>query len=109
MLARELSMLDIDRTRVRLFLHDADLGQVIDQHLGLDLKFSRQFVDSDLICVCHQPLFCESLSPLLGLCYFSGFFCLCFRAAFQRAGLRRACLGRSFLGCRFFAQIGGLG
>jgi hypothetical protein len=32
-----------------LFLGDADLRQKVDQHLGLDLKFSRQFVDTDLI------------------------------------------------------------
>ena len=42
-------MLEIERARVRLFLRDADLGKIIDQHLGLDFKFSRQFVDTDLI------------------------------------------------------------
>jgi hypothetical protein len=34
---------------VRLFLCDADLREKIDQHLGFDLEFSRQFVDTDLI------------------------------------------------------------
>jgi len=57
MLAGQLGVFDIDRTRVCLFLRDADLGQIVDQHLGLDFQFSRQFVNSDLICVCHQPLF----------------------------------------------------
>jgi hypothetical protein len=51
MFARKLGMFHIDGTRVRLFFRDADLGKVIDQHLGLDLKFSRQFIDSNLICV----------------------------------------------------------
>ncbi len=32
-----------------LFLRDADLGQKVDQHLGFNLKLSRQFVDTDLI------------------------------------------------------------
>ncbi len=41
-----------------LFFGDADLGQIIDQHLGLDLELSSQFINPDLICVCHQPLFC---------------------------------------------------
>jgi hypothetical protein len=50
-LAREFGVLDVDRARVRLFLSDADLGQVIDQHLGLDLELPREFVDPDLIRV----------------------------------------------------------
>jgi hypothetical protein len=58
MLAGQLGMFDIDRARVRLFFGDADLGQIIDQHLGFDLELSRQFINPDLICVCHQPLFC---------------------------------------------------
>jgi hypothetical protein len=32
-----------------LFLGDADLGEKVDEYLGLDLKLSRQFVDTDLI------------------------------------------------------------
>jgi hypothetical protein len=51
MLARKFRVLDIDRARVRLLLRDADLGQVVDQHLRLDLKLPREFVDSDLIGV----------------------------------------------------------
>ena len=49
MLAHQLGVLDIDRARMRLLLGDADLRQVVDQHLGLDLEFPRQFVDADLI------------------------------------------------------------
>jgi hypothetical protein len=49
MLAGQLSMLDIERARMRLFLRHANLGEKIDQHLGFNLKFSRQFVDTDLI------------------------------------------------------------
>jgi len=50
-LAREFRVLYIDRTRVRLFFGDADLGQIVDQHLRFDLKFPREFVDPDLIGV----------------------------------------------------------
>ncbi len=32
-----------------LFLRDTNLGEKVDQHLGLDLKLSRQFVDANLI------------------------------------------------------------
>jgi hypothetical protein len=49
--AREFRVLHIDRARVRLFFSDADLGQVVDQHLRFDLKFPREFVDPDLISV----------------------------------------------------------
>jgi len=35
--AHQLGMLDIDRTRVRLFFRDADRRQIVDQYLGLDL------------------------------------------------------------------------
>jgi hypothetical protein len=49
MLPREFGMLDIERTRVRLLFLDADLRQVVDQYLGLDLEFTRQLVNTDLI------------------------------------------------------------
>ncbi|HEV2445018.1 MAG TPA: hypothetical protein VGS58_03820 [Candidatus Sulfopaludibacter sp.] len=42
-------MLEIERAGVRLLLRDANLREELDQHLGFDLKFSRQFVDTDLI------------------------------------------------------------
>jgi hypothetical protein len=51
MLAHEFGVRDINRTRVCLFFGNADLGQVVDQHLRLDLKFPREFVDPDLIRV----------------------------------------------------------
>jgi hypothetical protein len=50
-LAYEFGVLDIDRTRVRLLFGDADFGQVVDQHLRLDLKLPREFIDPDLIRV----------------------------------------------------------
>jgi hypothetical protein len=56
MLAGEFRMLDVERAGVRLLFGNADLRQEVDQHLGLDLKFARQFVDSYLIRVCHAPL-----------------------------------------------------
>jgi hypothetical protein len=49
MFSGQLGMLDIERARMRLFLRDADLWEKIDQHLGLDLKLPRQFVDANLI------------------------------------------------------------
>jgi hypothetical protein len=49
MLPRQFGMLDIERTRVRLLFLDADLRQVVDQYLGLDLEFTRQLVNTDLI------------------------------------------------------------
>jgi len=53
MLAHQFSVLDVDRARVRLFLCDADLGQIINQHLGLDFQLAGQFINSDLICFSH--------------------------------------------------------
>jgi hypothetical protein len=56
MLAHELGMLQIDRTRVRLFFRDADFRQELDQNLRLDLQFACQLIDPDLIRICHSPL-----------------------------------------------------
>jgi len=56
MLPDLFGVLDIKRTRMRLLVVDADLGQVVDQHLGLDLEFSRQFVDANLIGLGHELL-----------------------------------------------------
>ena len=56
MLAHELGMSHINRARMRLLLCDADLRQKLDQDLGLDLEFSCQFIDADLIGICHSPL-----------------------------------------------------
>ena len=56
MLAHKFSVRVVDGTRVRLLLGDADLRQVLDQNFCFDLQLSRQFVDSDLIRICHSPL-----------------------------------------------------
>jgi len=42
-----------NRTRVRLFLCDAETGQKVNDRFGLDLQFTGQFVDSNLIHVAH--------------------------------------------------------
>jgi hypothetical protein len=56
MLAHEFGVLDIERTRVRLLLRDADLRQVLDQHLGLDFKLASELVNSNLVGICHSFL-----------------------------------------------------
>jgi hypothetical protein len=56
MLAHELGVFQVNRTRVRLFFRDADFRQELDQDLSLDLQFARQFINSDLIRICHSPL-----------------------------------------------------
>jgi hypothetical protein len=48
MFPRQLRVLDVDGARVCLLFLDTDLRQVVDQDLGLDLKLSRQLVQSDL-------------------------------------------------------------
>jgi hypothetical protein len=50
---------------MRLLFSHANFGQEIDQDLRLDLKFARQLVNSNLIRICHQPLFFSktSLNP----------------------------------------------
>jgi hypothetical protein len=49
MFPRQFGVFDIERARVRLFIFDADLRQEVDEHLGLDLEFPRQLVDTNLI------------------------------------------------------------
>jgi len=39
--------------RVRLFLGDAKAGQKVNDGFGLDLQFTGQFIDSDLIRLAH--------------------------------------------------------
>lgn len=56
MFAHQLGMLQINRARVRLFFCDADFRQELDQDLSLDLQLPRQFIDADLIGICHSPL-----------------------------------------------------
>jgi hypothetical protein len=49
MLPHQFGVVEVERARVRLLVRDADLGQIIDQDFGLDLEFSGQLVDADLI------------------------------------------------------------
>jgi hypothetical protein len=51
MLASEFGMIQVERARVRLLFGDADLGQIVDQDLGLDLQLARQLIDTNLIGV----------------------------------------------------------
>jgi hypothetical protein len=55
-LAHQFRVLDIEGTRVRLLLRDADFGQVLDQHLGLDFKLPGQLINPNLIGICHSLL-----------------------------------------------------
>jgi hypothetical protein len=52
---------------VRFLFRDADLGQIIDQHFGLDFQLTGQFIDSDLIRVSHSDsgkrLVAENTAP----------------------------------------------
>jgi hypothetical protein len=51
MLPHKFGVVQVERARVRLLFRDADLRQVIDQDLGLDLEFSGQLVDADLVWI----------------------------------------------------------
>jgi hypothetical protein len=51
MLPHELGVVQVERTRVRLLVRDADFRQVVNQDFGLDLEFSGQLVDADLIWI----------------------------------------------------------
>src|SRR5580704_12023237 len=62
MLSRKLRMFEIERARVRLLFRDADFRQEIDQDFRFDLEFARQLVNSNLIGICHQPLFFSKTS-----------------------------------------------
>jgi len=48
MLAHEFRVLDIKRARVRFLFRDANLRQVLDQHLGLNFKLASELVNSYL-------------------------------------------------------------
>jgi hypothetical protein len=52
-LAHFLGDVHRDRARVRLFLRDPVPGQQINNGFGLDLEFSGQLVNPDLIRVGH--------------------------------------------------------
>ena len=45
----------LNRAGMRLFLGNPGFGQIVDDGLCLDLEFASQFVDSDLIRICHCP------------------------------------------------------
>jgi hypothetical protein len=53
LLAHFLRDIHRNRARVRLLFRDAIAGQQVNNGFGLDLEFSGQFVDSDLIYVGH--------------------------------------------------------
>lgn len=55
MLAHQFCVLQINRTRVRLFFGDADFRQELNQDFRLDLQLPRQFINPDLIRICHSP------------------------------------------------------
>jgi hypothetical protein len=44
-----------NRTGMRLFLGNSGFGQIVNDGLCLDLEFTSQFVDSDLIRIGHCP------------------------------------------------------
>ena len=68
----------INRTRMRLFLRDAGLGQIVDDDFRLDLKFACQFVDADLIRLVHCPpeLFLATLFRVFRRSWRTTRFCL---------------------------------
>jgi hypothetical protein len=61
MLSRKLRVFEIKRARVRLFFCDTDFRQELDQDFRLHLEFARQLIYSNLIRICHQPLFSPKL------------------------------------------------
>jgi hypothetical protein len=50
-LSHEFGVVQVERARVSLLFGDADFRQVIDQDFSLDLEFSCQLVDADLIWI----------------------------------------------------------
>jgi len=48
-LAHQFRVLDVERTRVRLLLGDANFRQVLDQGFRLDLQLPGQLINPDLI------------------------------------------------------------
>ena len=54
MLADSLRGRYVDRAGVSLLFGDASLGKIVNDGLRLDLKFSRQLVNSNLRFVCHS-------------------------------------------------------
>src|ERR1700683_47957 len=53
MLPHQYGVLDINRAGVRLLLGDANLREILDQHLGFDFELPGKLVDSNLIRFGH--------------------------------------------------------
>ena len=51
MLANDFGMIQVERARMRLLFRDADLRQIVDQDLGLNLQLAGQLIDPNLIGV----------------------------------------------------------
>ncbi len=64
MLANALRVHQVDRTRMRLLFGDASFWEVLDQDFRLDLEFSSQFINPNLIGICHSPLVSTATSYL---------------------------------------------
>jgi hypothetical protein len=64
MLSDPLGVHQVNRAGVRLLFGDASFWEVLDQDFRLDLEFSSQFVNSDLIGICHSPLVLTATSYL---------------------------------------------
>ena len=110
MLAHQLGVLQVNRARVRLLFRDADFRQELDQDLGLDLQFARQFIDTDLIGICHSPL--SSLVPCPVIHDFGLHFSSGRRTSASRTKLRFFCAvfcaADCFLSHLFASLFGGL-
>ena len=55
MIAHSYRGLYFNRARMGLFLGNAGLGQIVNDGLCLDLELASQFVNSDLVRICHCP------------------------------------------------------
>jgi hypothetical protein len=60
MFSRKLRVFEVERARMRLFFRDTDFRQELDQDFRLHFEFARQLVNSNLIGICHQPLFLQN-------------------------------------------------
>jgi hypothetical protein len=54
-LAHSYSGLHFDRTGMRFFLGNPGFGQIVNNGFCLNLELASQFVNSDLIRICHCP------------------------------------------------------
>jgi hypothetical protein len=86
---------------VRLLFGDASFWEVLDQDFRLDFEFSSQFIDSDLIGICHSPLVLTATSYLSTAAYNSTQKSCNFLLRLFRAFHRFANLFFSDFFCRF--------